>query len=187
MQKYNVPYIPYDKNLVSRARELRKETTAVEKLFWDKLMLRVPVVGAIIQKSEMAHFVRTLSLLFESGVAILVALEAVSNTVMNHAIKSEIKKIAQDIKDGVSLSAAMKKSFYFPPYVANIISVGEEAGTLEKSLKRIAVSYEQEISRLMRTLTSLLEPVMILIMGLIVAFIVVSMLLPIFQINLMAK
>ena len=165
----------------------KRVKSAEEKLFWDKLMLRVPVVGAIIQKSEMAHFVRTLSLLFESGVAILVALEAVSNTVMNHAIKSEIKKIAQDIKDGVSLSAAMKKSFYFPAYVANIISVGEEAGTLEKSLKRIAVSYEQEISRLMRTLTSLLEPVMILIMGLIVAFIVVSMLLPIFQINLMAR
>lgn len=158
-----------------------------EKIFWDKLMLRFPVLGTLIQKSEMAHFVRTLSLLFESGVAILVALEAVSNTITNNAIKAEIRKIAQEIKDGSSLSAAIKKSSYFPPYVANIVSVGEEAGTLEKSLKRIAVSYEQDINRLMRTLTSLLEPVMILIMGLIVAFIVVAMLLPIFQINLMAR
>ena len=166
---------------------VKRAKSNAESLLWDKSILQLPVIGAIIQKSEMAHFVRTLSLLFESGVAILIALEAVSNTMTNNAIKAEIRKIAQDIKDGSSLSIAVKKSAYFPAYVANIISVGEEAGTLEKSLKRIAVSYEQEISRLMRTLTSLLEPVMILLMGLVVAFIVVAMLLPIFQINLMAK
>lgn len=158
-----------------------------ENLLWDQTMLQLPVIGSIIQKSEMAHFVRTLSLLFESGVAMLAALEAVGRTMTNKVIQAEIKKIAQDIQDGSSLSVAVKKSKYFPVYVVNIISVGEEAGTLEKSLKRIAVSYEQEISRLMRTLTSLLEPVMILLMGLVVAFIVVAMLLPIFQINLMAK
>lgn len=158
-----------------------------ENLLWDQSMLQLPVIGSIIQKSEMAHFVRTLSLLFESGVAMLAALEAVGRTMTNKVIQAEIKKIAQDIQDGSSLSVAVKKSKYFPVYVVNIISVGEESGTLEKSLKRIAVSYEQEISRLMRTLTSLLEPVMILLMGLVVAFIVVAMLLPIFQINLMAK
>lgn len=165
----------------------KRSKSPEEKIFWDTIFLRIPVIGNIIQKSEMMHFVRTLSLLFESGVAMLVALEAVSNTITNNAIKAEIKKITQEIKDGSSLSLAIKKSAYFPSYVANIVSVGEEAGTIEKSLKRIAVSYEQEINRLLRTLTSLLEPVMILVMGLIVVFIVAAMLLPIFQINLMAR
>lgn len=158
-----------------------------ERLFWDKLVLNLPLIGKTIQKSEMAHFVRTLSLLLESGVSILVSLEAVSNTIINSAIKTEILKISQDIKDGASLSSAVKKSHHFPAYVANIINVGEESGALEKSLKRIAVSYEQELGRHMRIMVSLLEPIMILIMGLLVAFIVAAMLLPIFQINLMAR
>lgn len=158
-----------------------------EKFFWDKLLLGIPLAGKIILKSEMAHFVRMLSLLMESGVSIIVALEVVNNTVVNNVIKSEIKNIAADIKDGASLSQAVKKSVYFPEYVVSIINVGEEAGTLEKSLKRIAVSYEEELGRLTRTLTSLLEPVMILVMGLVVGFIVTAMLLPIFQINLITR
>ncbi len=91
------------------------------------------------------------------------------------------------IKDGASLSQSAKKSVYFPEYVVSIINVGEEAGTLEKSLKRIAVSYEEELGRLTRALTSLLEPVIILVMGLVVGFIVTAMLLPIFQINLITR
>ena len=157
-----------------------------EKLFWDKLILGLPAIGKVVNKSEMAHFVSTLSLLLGSGVAMLFALEAVGNTVRNEAIRLEIKNMASNIKDGASLSSSIKKCSYFPAYVANIVGVGEESGTLEKSLQRIAVSYEQELARLTRTMTALLEPVMILVMGLIVAFIVVAMLLPIFQINLMA-
>lgn len=158
-----------------------------QKLLFDRIILKLPVMGEVIQKSEIARFVRTLSLLLESGVSILVSLGAVGETVTNKAIKSEINKMTQDISDGISLSSAFIKSPYFPAYVSNIIKVGEEGGTLEKSLKRIAVSYEQESNRKIRALTSLLEPVMILIMGLIVAFIVVAMLLPIFQINLIAR
>ena len=158
-----------------------------EKLFWDKLLLNIPLAGKIILKSEMAHFSRMLSLLMESGVSIIVALDVVNNTVVNNVIKSEIKNIVADIKDGASLSQAVKKSVYFPDYVVSIINVGEEAGTLEKSLKRIAVSYEEELGRLTRALTSLLEPVIILVMGLVVGFIVTAMLLPIFQINLITR
>ena len=158
-----------------------------EKLLWDKLLLGIPLAGKIILKSEMAHFSRMLSLLMESGVSIIVALDVVNNTVVNNVIKSEIKNIVADIKDGASLSQAVKKSVYFPDYVVSIINVGEEAGTLEKSLKRIAVSYEEELGRLTRALTSLLEPVIILVMGLVVGFIVTAMLLPIFQINLITR
>lgn len=166
---------------------IRQAKAKEERLLLDKFMLRLPFFGEIILKSEMAHFTRMLSLLLESGVSILVALEVVSNTVVNSAIRSEIKNISSDIKDGESLSSAIKKSAYFPIYVVNIINVGEEAGTLEKSLKRIAASYEEELGRLIRALTALLEPVMILVMGLVVGFIVTAILLPIFQINLITK
>lgn len=166
---------------------IKRPKSNEENLFWDTLKLKLPLIGKLIQKSEMAHFVRTLSLLLESGVSMLVSLEAVGNTLTNTAIKAEAGKIAQDIKDGASLSVSLKKSAHFPVYVSNIASVGEEAGTLDKSLKRIAASYEQELARVIRALTTLLEPVLILVMGLVVAFIVAAMLLPIFQINLMAR
>ncbi|MEK6564013.1 MAG: type II secretion system F family protein [Candidatus Omnitrophota bacterium] len=166
---------------------IKQEKSQSEKYFWDKLLLGIPLAGKIILKSEMAHFARILSLLMESGVSIMVALDVVNNTIVNNVIKSEIKGIASQIKDGASLSQSAKKSVYFPEYVVSIINVGEEAGTLEKSLKRIAVSYEEELGRLTRALTSLLEPVIILVMGLVVGFIVTAMLLPIFQINLITR
>ena len=161
----------------------KRAQNSKERIVLDKPFL----MGKIILKSEISRFMRTLSLLLESGVTILASLDAVTNTVTNTALKEEIQKASKDIKDGESLSSALKKSPYFPAYAVNIISVGEESGTIEKSLKRIAGSYEQELSRLIRTLTSLLEPVMILVMGIVVAFIVSAMLLPIFEINLIAK
>lgn len=166
---------------------IKRNKSSEERLFWHRIMLNLPLLGGIIQKTEIAHFARTLGLLFESGVAMLVGLESVSETITNEVIKLEIKKISQDIKDGASLSSAIRKCSFFPLYAANIINVGEEAGTLEKSLKRIALSYEQELSRIIKTLTSLLEPIMILLLGLVVTFIVVAMLLPIFQINFMVR
>lgn len=166
---------------------IKRHKSPEERFFWHRFILNLPMIGGIIQKSEMTHFARTLGLLFESGVAILLSLEAVSDTIGNEVIKAEIKKISQEIKDGASLSLAIRKCSFFPPYLANIISVGEEGGTLEKSLKRISLSYEQELGRIIATLTSLLEPIMILLLGLVVTFIVVAMLLPIFQIDFMVR
>lgn len=166
---------------------IKRNKSCEERFFWHRLILNLPLLGGIIQKTEIAHFARTLGLLFESGVAMLAALSAVSETITNEVIKLEIKKITPDIKDGASLSSAIKKCSFFPLYAANIINVGEEAGTLEKSLKRIALSYEQELSRIIKALTSLIEPIMILLLGLVVTFIVVAMLLPIFQINFMVR
>lgn len=165
----------------------KRARNSKERFVLDRIFLNLPVMGKIILKSEISRFMRTLSLLLESGVTILASLDAVTNTVTNTVLKEEIQKASKGIKDGESLSSALKKSEYFPVYAVNIISVGEESGTIEKSLKRIAGSYEQELNRLIRTLTSLLEPVMILVMGLVVAFIVSAMLLPIFEINLIAK
>lgn len=166
---------------------IKRNKSLPERFFWHRLVLNLPMAGEIIRKSEITHFTRTMGLLLESGVDMLTALSAVSETITNEVIKAEIKKLSQDIKDGVSLSLAVKKCSFFPLYAVNIINVGEEAGTLEKSLRRIAVSYEQELSRLIRTLTSLIEPITILILGLVVTFIVVAMLLPIFQINFMVR
>lgn len=166
---------------------LKRNKSCAERFFWHRLMLNLPLAGGIMQKTEIAHFARTLGLLFESGVAMLVGLEAASEAITNEVIRLEIKKISRQIKDGASLSSAIKKCSFFPLYAANIINVGEEAGTLEKSLKRIALSSEQELSRRIKALTSLIEPIMILLLGLAVTFIVVAMLLPIFRINFMVR
>ena len=92
-----------------------------------------------------------------------------------------------EVVDGSTLSKAMSKAKYFPEFVTNMIAVGEEGGQLEKSLSKVADSYERESDKTVKLMTSLLEPIMILIMGSIVGFIVISMLLPIFQINLAVR
>jgi len=105
----------------------------------------------------------------------------------NSVIRKEVKEFQEKIRQGQSLSNSLKSSKYFPVFVTNIVAVGEEAGTLEKSLYKISDGYNQDIERRLRILTRLLEPAIILLMGLITAFIVISMLLPIFQINLIVR
>ena len=125
--------------------------------------------------------------LLGNGVTILPSLEIVRDIMENNILKKEVKKMRADVRDGRSLAKAMSKSRYFPASIVNIISVGEESGSLEKVLKKISISYEREVDRSLKVFTSLLEPIMILVMGSIVAFIVAAMLLPIFQLNFMAR
>jgi type II secretory pathway component PulF len=153
----------------------------------DLLKLKVPVLGSIIQEKQIERFCRTLAALLESGVSVLTALQVVSETLENSVIKNELDLIQSQIKDGISLSGAMQKSTFFPAMVANIVTIGEKSGSLEKVLLRIATGYERHIDRLTKTFVSLLEPTLILVMGSLVAFIVAAMLLPIFQINLMVR
>ena len=116
---------------------------------------------------------------------ILPSLEITRDVLGNEILKSEITKIYSDIRDGSTLNQALRKSSSFPLSVVNMVSVGEESGTLESVLNKIADSYEREINRHQKTFISLLEPLMILIMGSVVAFIVLAMLLPIFEMNFM--
>lgn len=157
------------------------------RVFFDNFQLNIPVLGTVILKRQIERFSRILATLLGNGVTILPSLEIVSDVMENNILKQEVDKMRIEVRDGSSLTKAVSKSRHFPVSLVNIISVGEEAGSLEKVLKKISVSFEKEVDRSLKTLTSLLEPLMILFMGSIVAFIVISMLLPIFQINFMAR
>jgi type II secretory pathway component PulF len=153
----------------------------------DKLKLRIPIIGKIALKTEISRLTRTLSLLISSGIPVLHALDISISVLENQVLKSEVGKFKDQIAAGSSLSKCLSGSKLFPLLVTNIVTVGEETGTLEKSLMRIADNYEKEVDRSLKSFTQLLEPFIILVMGLIVGFIVLSMLLPIFQINLIVK
>lgn len=157
------------------------------RIAWDRFKLKLPVTGLIVLKTEIGRLMRTLSLLISSGINIVPALSVSAAVIQNQIIKQEAQKFKDGITGGLSLSKCLANSKLFPLFVTNIVAVGEETGVLEKSLMRIADDYERDVDRTLKTLTRLLEPVIILVMGVIVGFIVLSMLLPIFQINLIVR
>jgi general secretion pathway protein F len=150
---------------------------------WDELKLRLILVGPINRKMALARFGRTLGSLLQSGVPLLTSLQIVRNIVNNVLIAQTIDEATGEIREGKSLYASLAKSQWFPPVVLQMISVGEQSGELEVMLGKMASSYEREVEADIMGMTALIEPVMILMMGLIVLFIVVSILLPIFEMN----
>lgn len=157
------------------------------RIAMDGLKLKLPVLKDIVLKSDIGIMARTLSLLISSGMPIVYSLEVSSSVMSNQLLKNEVSGFKNEISAGASFSKCLTNSKLFPGFVTNIVTIGEETGTLEKSLLRIADDYERDVDRNLKSLTRLLEPVIILVMGLIVGFIVLSMLLPIFQINLIAR
>ncbi|MEI8350442.1 MAG: type II secretion system F family protein [Candidatus Omnitrophota bacterium] len=165
----------------------RFHRSAQGKLIWDSSKLKIFVIGDIVLKTEISRLTRTLSLLFSSGTPTVQAIEISASILENQLLKTEILKFRDQISNGSSFSQCLVDSKLFPSLVVNIVKVGEEAGSLEKALLRIADDYERDVDRDLKAFTRLLEPVIILGMGLIVGFIVLSMLLPIFQMNLMTR
>lgn len=157
------------------------------RILWDSLKLRLIIFGDISLKGELSRLMRTLSLLLSSGIAIIQALDISSSVVENKVLSIELEKVKEQIRNGLSFSRSLKGLKLLPEFMLNIIIVGEESGTLEKSLLGIAEDYEKDVERALKTLTRMLEPVIILVMGLVVGFIVLSMLLPIFQLNLIVR
>jgi len=157
------------------------------RLAIDRIKLRLPVWGSLIKKVEIARFARSLATLLSHGVPILQAMQSVYQATGNEMLKGELQKIGDQLRGGTTLSQGMRLSRIFPNLVINMVSVGEEAGSLDRSLIKIADTYEREADRAMKMMTALVEPVMILVMGSVVGFIVVSMLLPIFQIDILAR
>jgi general secretion pathway protein F len=154
---------------------------------WDRIKLRIPVLGSINQKIALARFGRTLGTLLESGVPLLSALDIVRNIVNNALIAEDIDNAAEEIEAGKSLAIPLGRSPWFPPIAVQMISVGEQSGELEAMLGKIADTYERDVESQIMAMTSMLEPVMILVMGLVVGFIVISILLPIFEMNQMIR
>lgn len=154
---------------------------------WDRWKLGVPVMGAINTKTAMARFARTLGSLLQNGVPLLPALSIVRNIVNNRLIAEAVDDAIEDVKSGNALSTSLSRNRWFPPIAVQMISAGETSGELENMLGRVADVYEGEVESQTLAITSMLEPVMILIMGLTVGFIVVSILLPIFDLNQMIR
>ncbi len=151
----------------------------------DRIKLRAPVIGIINIKMAIAHFGRTLGTLVQNGVPLLSALDIVRNIVNNTLIAQDIDNTIEQIEEGKSLAAPLSQSRWFPPIAVQMIAVGEQSGELEKMLNKIADIYEGETEAQIMALTSLLEPILILIMAVSVAFIVFSILLPIFEMTQM--
>lgn len=154
---------------------------------WDRFKFKVPLFGVLNQKIALARFSRTLGTLLQSGVPLLASLEIVADIVDNRLMADAIRLAAKDVEEGQTLSLPLARSGFFPPLASEMIAVGEQSGTLETMLQRIANAYEVEAAARIMTLTSLLEPLMILVMGFMVGFIVVSVLLPIFDMNQLVR
>jgi general secretion pathway protein F len=153
------------------------------RYIWDKVKLRIPLLGSVNQKIAVARFGRTLGSLLQAGVPLISALQIVGKIVGNSLIASVLDNAVDDIQAGKSLAATLSQSQWFPPMVVQMVSVGEQSGELEAMLNKIADTHEREVESHVMALTSMLEPFMILIMGLIVGFIVISILLPIFEMS----
>lgn len=164
-------------------------TTATDagRRLWDTAKLKIPVWGQVNRKIAIARFCRTLATLLQSGVPLLSSMDIVRNVVNNVLIGEAISKAGKDVEEGKGLSGPLTQSGLFPPLVTEMVAVGEQTGTLEKMLNRVATAYETEAQSDIMVMTSLLEPLMILVMGLLVGFIVISILLPIFEMNQLVR
>lgn len=157
--------------------------TAAGRAAWDRWKLRMPLVGDLALKMAIGRFARTLGTLLASGVPILDALEIVKRVGGNRALEQALDNVKESVRHGDSLAQPLRRSGFFPPIVCHLIASGERGGTVEDGLVKVADIYDNEVETTVATLMSLLEPVLILALGAVVGFIVLSILLPIFDIN----
>jgi type II secretory pathway component PulF len=153
----------------------------------DWMRLRIPVVAGLTSRQSLARFCRTLSLLMRSGLPVFQALQVSIPTLENAVYMKEMEGVKKEVLEGVSLSSSMKKISFLPSFLVQMVSVGEEGGRLESVLNEVANIYTQETDEKLKVITALLEPMIILVLGLVLGSIVLAMLLPIFQINLLVK
>jgi len=147
----------------------------------DRLLLKLPVLGPLLQKISVARFSRTLGTLVSSGVPILDGLTIVSKTSGNKTIETAILNARSSIREGETIAEPLGRSGMFPPMVIQMISVGESTGALDSMLSKIADFYEEEVDVAVGNLTSLLEPFLMVFLGVVIGGVVISMYLPIFQ------
>ncbi len=152
---------------------------------WDLFLLKIPVLGTVTQKIILARFSATLGSLLESGVGLIAALQIVKTIVNNSHISKVVDDAIIQIREGKSMTVSLGNSPWFPPMFVQMIGVGEQAGTLEKMLTKVSSAYEREVESAVMGMTALLEPVMIVGMGAVVGVIIISILLPIFEMNQM--
>jgi general secretion pathway protein F len=153
----------------------------------DSLLLRLPLAGEMLQRLILSRFARVLGLLLSSGVPIIRALEITSEVLVNRVYRTFLREVMEEVAQGGSLSATLRKSPLFPPLLVHLVGVGEKGGTLEAMLLKAGLAYEREFSTRLTRLMGLLEPLLVLAMGVGVGIVVMAVLLPIFEMNQLIK
>jgi type IV pilus assembly protein PilC len=159
-----------------------KRNERVQK-FMDRLLLKLPIFGTLIDKSCIARWTRTLATMFAAGVPLVEALDSVGGASGNSVYADATVKIQQEVSTGTSLTAAMTNANIFPSMVLQMTAIGEESGSIDHMLGKAADFYESEVDDMVAGLSSLMEPIIIVILGVIIGGIVVSMYLPIFKLG----
>ena len=152
------------------------------KLIIDKTLISLPLFGNILRKSSISRFARTLGTLISSGVPILEALGIVKNAISNRAISDAVANVHSSIKEGGNIARPLAESGEFDEIVVNMIDVGEETGELDKMFTKIADNYDEEVDILIGSMVDLMEPILIITMGLVIGFIVIALFMPLIQI-----
>lgn len=158
-------------------------STAAGRVNLDGWLLRMPVFGTLIRMIAVSRFTRTLGTLLQSGVPTLTALDIVQNVIGNTVLAEAVRKARENVREGESIADPLRRSRLFPPVVVQMISVGEKSGELEKMLLKVSDSFDRTVESRIAALMSLVEPAIILVMGLIIGFIVIAILLPILQMS----
>ncbi len=153
----------------------------------DQAIIGLPGIGALLRKIETARLSRSLGVMVSQGVPVLQALDVVGRSIANAVLRRAMETIQTAVRDGSSIAAAIAASGQFHAFVSNMVAVGEESGTVDAALLKVGVAYEREVDRTIRTLTTFLEPLLLLMVGGLVMFIVLAMLLPVFQLELVVQ
>ena len=157
--------------------------SAVFKLGFDRLLLKIPVIGGILEKATIARWTRTLQTMFAAGVPLVESLDAVGGASGNAVFVAATKKIQTEVSTGTSLTNAMTNTGLFPTMVLQMTQIGEESGSLDNMLGKIADYFEREVDDSVAALSSLLEPIIIVFLGVVIGGLVIAMYLPIFKLG----
>jgi type IV pilus assembly protein PilC len=153
------------------------------KQLWDKWKLKLPIFGPLVHKIAMSRFARTFAQLIRSGVPILEVLDIVGGSAGNHVVEESLKGVALDVEKGDNLSVSLSRKKIFPPMLLRMVAAGEATGKIDTMLEKMADFWDEEIEAILDALTSLIEPLLIVFLGVIVGGIVIAMFLPIFKLN----
>ncbi|HKW38137.1 MAG TPA: type II secretion system F family protein [Burkholderiales bacterium] len=162
--------------------ELWKRSVPVQ-IFMDRMTLRIPVFGDLIRKSTIARWTRTLSTMFAAGVPLVEALDSVGGASGNYVYQQATKEIQRKVSTGTSLTASMQEANVFPSMVVQMVSIGEESGALDAMLGKVADFFEAEVDDAVEALSSLMEPMIMVVLGVVIGGMVIAMYLPIFKIG----
>jgi type II secretory pathway component PulF len=153
------------------------------QVWWHTMILRLPVFGKLVLKIQLSRLTRTLGTLLASGVPILTSIGIVQGLTDNIPLKRAVERLHQGIKDGKGVAQPLRNDAFFPPLLGHLATVGEETGSLDKMLLKVADQYDTEVQKATKKFIALFEPIMIVMMGVLIGGIVISMMLAIFSIN----